>query len=41
MITFHGKYSHVADIVQLCQYFREVIIEGIKKIPIPGMARSG
>jgi hypothetical protein len=39
--TFHGKYSHVADIVQLCQNLREVIIEGIKEIPIPRMAKSG
>jgi len=28
--TFHGKYSHVADIVRLCQDFREVIAKGIK-----------
>jgi hypothetical protein len=39
--TFHGKYSHVADIVQLCQGFMEVIIEGIKDIPTPRTAKSG
>ena len=39
--TFHGKYSYVADIVQLCQDFRGEIIEGIKEIPIPRMAKSG
>jgi len=35
---FQGKYSHVADIVQLYQDFRGMIIEGTKKIPIPRMA---
>jgi len=39
--TFHGKCSHVSDIVQLCQGFMEVIIEGIKDIPTPRTAKSG
>jgi len=41
MTTFYGKYSHVADIVQLCQGFMEVIIEGIKDIPTPRTVKSG
>jgi len=41
MTTFHGKYSHVSDIVQPCEDFREVIIKGIEEIPTPRMAKSG
>jgi hypothetical protein len=40
MTTFYRKYSHVSDIVQPCEDFREVII-GIKEIPTPRMAKSG
>jgi hypothetical protein len=40
MTTFYRKYSHVSDIVQPCEDFREVIIE-IKEIPTPRMVKSG